>query len=214
LTAVLSLVEKHSNLFASVGVHPEHQDCLEPNVDTLAQYASHDRVIGIGETGLDYYWHKDRPEWQRERFRVHIRAARETGKPLIIHTRDAAEDTLRIMREEGADAAGGVMHCFTETQAVADSALELGFYVSFSGIVTFKNAKQIKEVAKNVPLDRILVETDSPYLAPVPYRGKTNEPAYVRYVANEIAALKGLDIKDVELATTENFCRLFKVAIN
>lgn len=211
---MLSLAERHRNLFASVGVHPEHQDCLEPDVDTLAQYASHDRVLGIGETGLDYYWHKDKPEWQRERFRVHIRAARKTGKPLIIHTRDAAEDTLRIMREEGADAAGGVMHCFTETQAVADSALELGFYVSFSGIVTFKNAKQIKEVARNVPLDRILVETDSPYLAPVPYRGKTNEPAYVRYVANEIAALKGLDIKDIELATTENFCRLFKVTIN
>lgn len=213
-SAVLSLAEKHSNLFASVGVHPEHQDCLEPDVDTLVQDASHHRVIGIGETGLDYYWHKDKPEWQRERFRVHIRAARKTGKPLIIHMRDAAEDTLRIMREEGADAVGGVMHCFTESQAVAESALELGFYVSFSGIVTFKNAKQIKEVARNVPLDRILVETDSPYLAPVPCRGKTNEPAYVRYVANEIAALKGIDIKDVELATTDNFCRLFKVTLN
>lgn len=214
LPGVLSLAEEHRNLFASVGVHPEHQDCLEPGVDTLLQYAHHERVIGIGETGLDYYWHKDRPEWQRDRFRVHIRAAIASGKPLIIHTRDAAEDTLRIMREEGAEAVGGVMHCFTETQSVADSALALGFYISFSGIVTFKNAKQLKEVARSVPLDRILVETDAPYLAPVPYRGKTNEPAYVRHVADEIANLRGMDIQEFERSTTTNFCRLFKVSIN
>lgn len=214
LPGVLSLAQKHKNLFASVGVHPEHQDCLEPEVDTLLQYARHERVIGIGETGLDYYWHKNRPEWQRERFRVHIRAAIASGKPLIIHTRDAAEDTLRIMREEGAEAVGGVMHCFTETQSVADSALALGFYISFSGIVTFKNAKQLKEVARTVPLARILVETDSPYLAPVPYRGKINEPAYVRQVADEIAKLRGMDIMELEQATTANFCRLFKVAID
>lgn len=214
LPGVLSLAEQHENLFASVGVHPEHQDCLEPDVATLLRYAGHERVIGIGETGLDYYWHKDRPEWQRERFRVHIRAAKASRKPLIIHTRDSAEDTLRIMREEGADEVGGVMHCFTETQSVADSALSLGFHISFSGIVTFKNAKQLKEVAKTIPLNRILVETDSPYLAPVPYRGKTNEPAYVRHVANEIALLREMDVMEIERATTENFCRLFKVAIN
>lgn len=214
LPDVLALAEQYSNLFASVGVHPEHQDCSEPDVATLVRYAQHKRVIGIGETGLDYYWHKDQPEWQRERFRVHIRAAKESGKPLIIHTRNAAEDTLKIMREEGAESVGGVMHCFTETLAVAESAIALGFHISFSGIVTFKNAKQLKEVAKSIPLDRILVETDSPYLAPVPYRGKINEPAYVRHVANEIANLRGLDIKLVEQTTTANFCRLFKVAIN
>lgn len=214
LQDVLSLSEQHMNLFASVGVHPEHQECTEPDVATLVRYAQHKRVIGIGETGLDYYWHKDRPEWQRERFRVHIRAAKESGKPLIIHTRNAAEDTLKIMREEGAEAVGGVMHCFTETLTMAESAIALGFYISFSGIVTFKNATQLKEVAKSIPLDRILVETDSPYLAPVPYRGKINEPAYVRHVANEIANLRGLDIKLVEQTTTANFCRLFKVAIN
>lgn len=214
LPGVLSLAERHKNIFASVGVHPEQQDCLEPDVETLAFYARHERVIGIGETGLDYYWHKDKPEWQRERFRVHIRAARELRKPLIIHTRDSAEDTLRIMREEGADAVGGVMHCFTESQAVADSALSLGFHISFSGIVTFKNARQLKDVARTIPFDRLLVETDSPYLAPVPYRGKVNEPSYVRHVANEIALLRGIDVLEVERATTENFCHLFKVAIN
>ncbi|PWB39558.1 MAG: DNAase [Rhodocyclales bacterium] len=214
LPDVLSLAEQHMNLFASVGVHPEHQEGTEPDVAALVRYAQHKRVIGIGETGLDYYWHKDRPEWQRKRFRVHIRAAKESGKPLIIHTRDAAEDTLKIMREEGAESVGGVMHCFTETLAVAESAIALGFHISFSGIVTFKNAKQLKEVAKSIPLDRILVETDSPYLAPVPYRGKINEPAYVRHVASEIANLRGLDIKLVEQITTANFCRLFKVAIN
>ena len=214
LPSVLSLAEKHENLYASVGVHPEHHDCDEPNVEALLQHAHHKRVIGIGETGLDYYWHKDKPEWQRQRFRIHIRAAKACRKPLIIHTRDAAEDTIRIMREEGAEAVGGVMHCFTETQAVADEALSLGFHISFSGIVTFKNARQLKEVARSIPLERLLVETDSPYLAPVPYRGKINEPAYVRQVAEEIASLRGLDIDVVEKATTVNFCRLFGVSIN
>jgi TatD DNase family protein len=214
LPKVMALAETHENLFASVGVHPEQQDCVEPDVATLVSLAQHHRVLGIGETGLDYYWRKDKPEWQRERFRTHIEAAKITRKPLIIHTREAAEDTLRIMREEGANEVGGVMHCFTETQFVAENALDLGFYISFSGIVTFKNAKQIKEVARATPIDRILVETDAPYLAPVPYRGKVNEPAYVRYVAEEIAALKGMDIADLEKATTENFCRLFRVAIN
>ena len=214
LPGVLSLAGKYQNLYATVGVHPEHHDCAEPDVATLVQHAAHERVLGIGETGLDYYWHKDKPEWQRERFRIHVRAARETRKPLIIHTRDAAEDTLRIMREEGAEEVGGVMHCFTETQSVADAALALGFHISFSGIVTFKNAKQLKEVARTIPLERLLVETDSPYLAPVPYRGKVNEPAYVRHVAVEIAKLRGMDILAVEQATTDNFCRLFGVSIN
>lgn len=214
LPKVMALAEAHANLFASVGVHPEQKDCINPDVETLVRLASHERVLGIGETGLDYYWHKDKPEWQRERFRIHIRAAKRLRKPLIIHTREAAEDTLRIMREEGADEVGGVMHCFTETQSVADDALALGFHISFSGIVTFKNAKQIKEVAKSIPLDRILVETDAPYLAPIPFRGKVNEPAYVRYVAEEIAALRRIDIDALERATTNNFQRLFNVTIN
>lgn len=213
LPNVMALAEAHENLFATVGVHPEQHDCGEPDVDTLVRLAGHRRVLGIGETGLDYYWHKDRPEWQRDRFRVHVRAARASSKPLIIHTREAAEDTLRIMREEGAEAVGGVMHCFTETQAVADEALSQGFYLSFSGIVTFKNARQIKEVARSTPLERILVETDAPFLAPVPYRGKVNEPAYVRHVAEEIASLKNMDVAEVERATTENFCRLFNITL-
>jgi len=210
---ILSLAENHANLFATVGVHPEHHDCLEPDISSLLKIASHPKVLGIGETGLDYYWHKTRPEWQRERFRIHIRAAKSCGKPLIIHTRDAGDDTLRIMREEGADKVGGIMHCFTETRDVADAALDLGFHISFSGIVTFKNAKELKETARSIPIDRLLVETDAPYLAPVPHRGKTNEPAYVRHVANEIAALKGLDISEVEYQTTENFCRLFNIKL-
>lgn len=214
LPKIMGMAEAHKNIFGSVGVHPEHREGTEPDVETLARLGSHERVLGIGETGLDYYWHKDRPEWQRERFRVHIRAAREIDKPLIIHTREAAEDTLRIMREEGAQEVGGVMHCFTETLAVAEEALSLGFHISFSGIVTFKNAKQIKEVARAVPIDRILVETDAPYLAPVPYRGKVNEPAYVRYVAEEIAAIKKMEIPEIERATSENFCRLFKTRID
>ncbi len=211
---LLEIVAKRENLFASVGVHPEHQNGLEPEIEKLLQFAQNPKVIGIGETGLDYYWHKDRPEWQRDRFRMHIRAARIAGKPLIIHTRDAAEDTLRILREEKAETVGGVMHCFTESRQMADQALELGFYISFSGIVTFKNAKQVKEVARHVPLERILVETDAPYLAPVPYRGKTNEPAFVRHVAMEIAALKEVGIDAVENATTDNFCKLFNVLMH
>jgi len=211
---VQALAEKHRNLYATVGVHPEHQDCLEPDVETLLRFADHPKVLGIGETGLDYFWHKDKPEWQRERFRVHIRAAKACGKPLIIHTRDSAADILQILRVEGADSVGGVMHCFTETREVAEKALDMGFYISFSGIVTFKNAHELKETAKMVPIDRLLVETDSPFLAPVPHRGKTNEPAYVRHVANEIAALKGIGIDEVESQTTENFCKLFKVIIN
>lgn len=206
---VLAIAEAHPHIFASVGVHPEYNDCQEPDKATLVRLASHPKVIAIGETGLDYYWQKEKPEWQRERFRQHIRAAVAVGKPLVIHTRDSAEDTLRVLREEGADRVGGIMHCFTENWEVADQALELGFHLSFSGIVTFKNAQTVKEVAAKAPLERILVETDSPYLAPVPYRGKLNQPAYVRYVAEEIAALRGLTVEEVAQATTANFIALF-----
>ncbi|MDX5411067.1 MAG: TatD family hydrolase [Thauera sp.] len=207
---VLGLAERHAHLWATVGVHPDNDGVDEPDVARLVALADHPKVVAIGETGLDYYWQKDAPEWQRERFRVHIRAARATGKPLVIHTRSAAEDTLRLMREEGADRAGGVMHCFTETWEVAEAALALGFYISFSGIVTFRNAKDLKEVARRVPLDRLLIETDSPYLAPVPHRGKTNEPGWVVHVAEEIARLRDIPLASVEQATTDNFFRLFR----
>lgn len=210
--AVLSLAEQHPNLYATVGVHPEYTDVEDPDEARLTELAAHPKVIAIGETGLDYYWQKDRPEWQRERFRRHIRAAKTCGKPLVIHTRESAEDTLRILEEEGASAVGGVMHCFTENWDIGKRALDLGFYLSFSGIVTFKNAVTVKEVAQRCPLDRLLVETDSPYLAPVPYRGKPNEPAYVRHVAEEIARLRAMDYDAVCAATTENFFRLFKAA--
>jgi TatD DNase family protein len=209
---VLALVESDSRLFASVGVHPEYTDVTEPSVDQLIGLAAHPKVVAIGETGLDYYWQKDRPEWQRERFRNHIRAAKHCGKPLIVHTRESAEDTLRVLREEGADAVGGVMHCFTESWEIAEQALALGFYLSFSGIVTFKNATIVKEVAQKCPLDRLLVETDSPYLAPMPYRGKPNEPAYVRYVAEEIARLRAIPVETIIQTTTDNFFSLFKHA--
>jgi TatD DNase family protein len=205
---VLALAEAHDNFFASVGVHPDHE---AEAVDTtrLVELAAHPKVVAIGETGLDYHRLSGDLEWQRERFRTHIRAARKSRKPLVIHTRDAAEDTLRIMREEGAGEVGGVMHCFTESQEVADGALALGFHISFSGIVTFKNATQLKEVARRVPLERMLVETDSPYLAPVPHRGKTNRPGLVRHVAEEVARLRGIAFEDLAEATTSNFFRLF-----
>jgi len=205
---VLALAEAHDNFFASVGVHPDHEaEAVE--TARLVELAAHPKVVAIGETGLDYHRLSGDLEWQRERFRTHIRAARRSRKPLVIHTRDAAEDTLRIMREEGAGEAGGVMHCFTETQEVADGALALGFHISFSGIVTFKNATRLKEVACRVPLERMLVETDSPYLAPVPHRGKTNRPGLVRHVAEEIARLRGIAFEDLAEATTRNFFRLF-----
>ena len=213
LPGVLALAEAHANLYATVGVHPEYADADEPNEQKLLELAGHPKVIAIGETGLDYHWQKDRPEWQRDRFRCHIRAAILAGKPLVVHMRDAANDTLRILQEEGAQAIGGVMHCFTETWEVARRALDLGFHISFSGIVTFKNALAIKEVAQKAPLDRILVETDAPYLAPAPYRGKANEPAYVRYVAEELARLRRLSPEQVAEATTANFLNLFKHAL-
>ena len=207
---VLALAESHSQLFASVGVHPDQVEDASPKVNDLVERARHAKIVAIGETGLDYYRQNGDLEWQRARFRTHIRAARECGKPLIIHTREAGEDTLRIMREEGASQTGGVMHCFTETLELARAAIELNFYISFSGIVTFKNALAIKEVAKSVPLERMLIETDSPYLAPVPQRGKTNQPGWVRHVAEEIARLRGISLEAVAEATTANFFRLFK----
>ncbi|NMG44240.1 YchF/TatD family DNA exonuclease [Aromatoleum toluvorans] len=209
---VLALAERHPHLFASVGVHPDNEGVDDPDEARLLALAAHPKIVAIGETGLDYYWQKDAPEWQRERFRTHIRAARKCGKPLIIHTRSAADDTLRLMREEGAGQAGGVMHCFTESREVAEAALDLGFYISFSGIVTFKNARELKAVAQYVPLDRLLIETDAPYLAPVPHRGKTNEPAWVVHVAEEIARLRDEPLERIETATTENFFRLFRHA--
>ena len=193
-------------------MHPEYTDVAEPSAEQLIELARHPKVVAIGETGLDYYWQKDKPEWQRERFRTHIRAAKCCNKPLVVHTRESAADTLRLLREEGADAVGGVMHCFTENWEIAREALDLGFYLSFSGIVTFKNATVVKDVARKCPLDRMLVETDSPYLAPVPYRGKPNEPAYVRYVADELASLRDLPLQAVVEATTDNFFTLFKDA--
>ena len=209
---ILVLAEQHPHIYASVGVHPDHEVVEDPDAAHLVALSQHPKVIAIGETGLDYYRLKGDLEWQRVRFRTHIKAARETGKPLIIHTRGAGADTLRIMAEENASEASGVMHCFTETWEVAKVALAMGFYISFSGIVTFKNAKQLKEVARRVPLDRILIETDAPYLAPVPHRGKLNQPAYVKHVAEEIAALRNISLDEVGRSTTENFARLFNLA--
>ncbi|HLA35141.1 MAG TPA: TatD family hydrolase [Rhodocyclaceae bacterium] len=211
---MLALSLTFENVFLGVGVHPdtETEAPMEPDVETLVRLSRQPKVVAIGETGLDYYRLKGDLEWQRERFRVHIRAAREANKPLIVHTRSAAEDTLRLLKEEGADAVGGVFHCFTETQQVAEAALEMGFYISFSGIVTFKNAKALKEIAKWVPLDRLLVETDAPYLAPAPHRGQVNQPAWVRHVAEEVAHLRGMSLEALAAATTQNFFNLFKAA--
>jgi len=206
---VRKIAETYQHVHASVGVHPDYEKVDAVSVAELLELADHPRVVAIGETGLDYFRLKGDLEWQRERFRTHIRAARECGKPLIIHTRAAAEDTLRVMREEGAGKVGGVMHCFTESVEVARAAMDLGFYISFSGIVTFKNAKDIKAVAVSVPMERMLVETYSPYLAPVPYRGRTNQPGYVKHVAEEIARLKGVAFEQVCDVTTCNFYKLF-----
>ncbi len=211
---VLAVAEAHANLYASVGVHPDHDAGREPDVAELVSLAKHPRVVAIGETGLDYYrMAREDVDWQRVRFRTHIRAARQAGKPLIIHTRNAAADTLAIMAEEQAHLAGGVMHCFTESWEVAEAALAMGFYISFSGIVTFKSAKDLKEVAQRVPLERMLIETDAPYLAPMPHRGKRNEPAYVRHVAEAIAGLRGIPLEQVAEATSKNFYDLFKAAV-
>ena len=206
---VIELADKYVNLYASVGVHPDYEMETEPTQAELVRLAQHPKVVAIGETGLDYFRLTGDLDWQRKRFRTHIRTAIEYNKPLIIHTRSAAADTLRIMQEEHAEKVGGVMHCFTESLDVALAAIDLGFYISFSGILTFKNAVALREVAERVPLDRIMIETDSPYLAPVPFRGKTNQPAYVKYVAEEIAKIRHLDISEVGSATTDNFRRLF-----
>lgn len=208
---VRALAEAHGNLFASVGTHPDYPDEGAIEVAELVRLAAHPKVVAIGETGLDYFRLQGDLEWQRERFRAHIQAARACAKPLVVHTRSASEDTIRIMREEGAGDVGGVMHCFTETWETAQAALDLGFHISFSGIVTFKNAVALKEVARRVPLERLLVETDSPYLAPVPHRGKVNRPAWVRYVAEDIARLRDISFERVAEVTTQNFFRLFKI---
>lgn len=209
---VLSLARTHANVFASVGVHPNERDVREPDVDELVSLAADPRVVAIGETGLDYYRSEGDLGWQHQRFRTHIQAARTARKPLIVHTREAAGDTLRLLREENAQEAGGVMHCFTETWEVAQAALDLGFYISLSGIVTFKTADSLRDVARRVPPDRLLIETDAPYLAPVPYRGKPNEPAYVRYVAACVAEQRGIPVEELAELTTANFFRLFSAA--
>jgi TatD DNase family protein len=211
--AVRDVARSQPNVWCSAGVHPdERRDGREVTLDELVRMADDPKVVAIGETGLDYFRVEGDTEWQRERFRTHVRAARRCAKPLVIHTRSSAEDTIRLMKEEGAGEVGGVMHCFTEGWDVAQAAMEQGFLISFSGIVTFKNAKDLKEVARRVPLERMLVETDSPYLAPVPHRGKPNQPAFVKHVAEEIAALRGIAFDEVARATTENFFRLFRHA--
>lgn len=212
---VKKLAEDHPHLYASVGVHPDYEDTPEPSFEFLTNEAKHPKIVAIGETGLDYYRMGDRSyesmEWQRERFRTHIRAAVASKKPLIIHTRSSSEDTLRILKEEGAEQIGGVMHCFTETTEVAKAAMDMGFYISFSGIVTFKSAKDLQETCKQVPLDRMLIETDSPYLAPIPYRGKTNEPAWVSKVGEFVADLKGVSVKRIAEQTSSNFFQCFQI---
>ena len=222
--AVQALAAQYDNFWASVGVHPDNEDIAEPSVDDLVRRAALPKVVAIGETGLDYYQMEERKggrsiadmEWQRDRFRVHIRAAQQVRMPLVIHTRDASADTLAILKEEGEDAtgsaAGGVFHCFTETAEVARAALDLGFYISFSGIITFKKSQDLRDVAAFVPLDRMLIETDSPYLAPVPHRGKTNSPAHVPLVARQIAELRGTSIDTIAEVTSRNFGTLFTAA--
>jgi TatD DNase family protein len=214
---VLALAEQYPHIYASVGVHPDYEETPEPTVEQLVALADNPKIIAIGETGLDYYRLEGDLEWQRERFRTHIKASRITRKPLIIHTRAASADTIRLMQEEGAGTdqggVGGVMHCFTESLEVAEAAIAMGFYISFSGIVTFKSAKDLQAVARAVPLERMLIETDSPYLAPVPFRGRTNEPGYVRHVAEYIATLKDIPLEQVARQTTQNFFNLFNVLV-
>lgn len=207
---LLNIAETYPDVQTTLGLHPTDAVEHEPTVEQLIELGSHAKVVGVGETGLDYYRCEGDVEWQRQRFRTHIRAAKALQKPLIIHSRMAREDTIKILKEEHAETVGGVLHCFTETWEMAQEAIhDLGFYVSLSGIITFPNAKELQAVAARIPLERLLIETDSPYLAPVPYRGKSNEPAYVRYVAEMLAKLKGVDLATVATHTTENFFRLF-----
>jgi len=210
---VMALAERYDNFFASVGVHPDHAEGESLDEDALLQRAAHPKVVAIGETGLDYFRLAGDLDWQRERFRTHIRAARRCGKPLIIHTRSAAEDTLRIMREEGAEQVGGVMHCFTESQEVAQASVEMGFMISFSGIVTFRNAEPLRQVAKWVPAESLLVETDAPFLAPQKHRGKRNEPSFVTETAAMLADVHGLTYEQMATITTDNFFSLFSKAV-
>jgi TatD DNase family protein len=209
--AVLNLAQRHDHVYATVGVHPNDREGHEPSFDELMTAASLPDVIGIGETGLDYYRSEGDLGWQHERFRRHIQAARAAGKPLIVHSRDAQADTVRILREEGADSVGGIMHCFVDDWDTAAQALDLGFYISFSGIITFNNAVQVREVAARVPDNRLLVETDAPYLAPVPYRGKPNYPAYVRHVAERLAVVRGTTLEAIAALTSANFRHLFQL---
>ncbi len=211
LVPVVEFAQAHEGIYATVGIHPDNEEASEPDVATLVRHARADKVVGIGETGLDYYRLREPLDWQRDRFRTHIRAARESGKPLIIHTRSSAEDTLRIMREERAQDVGGVMHCFTETADVARAAIDLGFLISFSGIITFKSASDLRAVAAQLPDNAILVETDSPFLAPVPHRGKSNEPAWVAHVATLLAQLRGQSVDHIHKITGDNFLRLFNI---
>ncbi len=211
-SAVRQLAESYANIFASVGVHPLHEESQAPDVATLVKLADHQKVIAIGETGLDYHYGKGDLSWQRDYFRTHLQAAREVGKPVIVHSRSAKEDTLKILREEQAGQAAGVLHCFTEDLDMAEQAIDLGFYISFSGIITFKNAGDLREVVKALPLERILIETDSPYLAPMPYRGKSNEPKYVEKVAECVADLKAVPVDEVKAVTSQNFFDLFTCA--
>jgi len=210
--AMRTLIEPYDNISASVGLHPNEKISVEPTLETLIQLGQDNKVIAIGETGLDYYRSEGDLDWQRERFRRHIRAAIALNKPIIVHSRQAREDTLSILKEENAQSVGGVLHCFTEDLAMANAAIDLNFYVSFSGIVTFNNAKEIQHVAKSLPLEKILIETDSPYLAPIPFRGKTNQPAYVRYVAEYLANLRGISLNVLATTTTANFFKCFKDA--
>ncbi len=206
---MMDLVSGFDRISASVGVHPNEQECHEPTVEELVERSSHPKIVAIGETGLDYFRSEGDLAWQHNRFRTHIRAAKQIGKPLIIHTRDAKEDTLRILREEGADEVGGVLHCFTEDWDTARQALDLNFYISFSGIVTFKNATQIQDAAQKVPDDRYMIETDSPYLAPIPHRGKPNYPHHVRHVAQFVADLRGIPVAQVAEQSSKNYWALF-----
>jgi TatD DNase family protein len=206
---LIEMVEREPSLWGSVGVHPDYEDEIEPTLEDLVSRSAHPKVVAIGETGLDYFRLKGDLQWQRARFRTHIQAAKATGLPLIIHTRDAREDTVEILRQEGAEQVGGVMHCFTESWEMAQACMDLGFYISFSGIVTFKNARELQETAAKVPMERLLIETDSPYLAPVPHRGKRNDPSMVVHVAQKIAELKGISVEQVAEQSTENFFNLF-----
>lgn len=208
---MLAKVRAYPDISVSVGMHPMAEESDDFSIDTLAALAADEKVVAIGETGLDYYYHKDDPQWQQERFRAHIQVANQLNKPVIIHTRDAGDDTLEILRQENAERCGGVIHCFTESQSFADAAMELGLMISISGIVTFKNAQALRDIAKAVPDDYLLIETDSPYLAPIPHRGKQNQPAYVLKVAEILAEIRGTSVEHIAEVTRNNFYRLFNV---